>query len=716
MGKAFNKKYYKRKRRPQCWKRGNIPWNNKKSIQDDANEEVNLRLNEEASPDEPTYREIVKQCITPGTQERILTTISHEVSQQSGLKKVIISMGCANSSKKDQESSKNNEQNGDTCAQLHEDSTGESTQSEFSCGQQDTEDQPFNAIKRPLFTETLAPSSFGDELLKPFKLRPTKIDSTCFTEHPSVHENVIVNLHSLNNLVALFIDHANTRCEYPTPQVVVTQRRGLCIQCKTVCRNCSYDPGESVKLYTECRVGTRGQMSGTINESLMLSTMKTKVGPSDLNFILSALNIKPPAYSLMYKKLNRLSDTMVKLNEKSMIRDLKQSLGQSPMISVETDTSYNNRMQAGYEASTTSFTPMIEQETGYSLPLSAVIYNKVCSSQTCSHENSDKCHRNYTEDESMSSTESKAAAENIKRIDNENIVRVKSVTTDASAQVQNAIKNHATQTGRPISHELCFIHRMRTVQKNIKKLQLPSIPLPKKQHSIYMQRLSTCVRHRVRRELVSAHRLYGPSKFADKAWPAVSSIVRCFSGDHSCCKRVSLVCKAHLLQSYNSKFLPFGQHLKLNRDDLHIIQSTINNVLNKTVLEKLRNLSNTNKSETMHHRIFTYAPKSNSWQRNFRGMCASGLHSSKHGTGLSTIILSETINVKSEYSDPFHVQMIERDRKTNLHRERKRRDLYKIKRYNTRKQKCNRNIRCNSLYNLNDMSIRHEHGYGLDMH
>ena len=92
-------------------------------------------------------------------------------------------------------------------------------------------------------------------------------------------------------------------------------------------------------------------MSGTINESLMLSTMKTKVGPSDLNFILSALNIKPPAYSLMYKKLNRLSDTMVKLNEKSMIdsqslvRDLKQSLGQSPMISVETDTSYNPDMK-----------------------------------------------------------------------------------------------------------------------------------------------------------------------------------------------------------------------------------------------------------------------------------------------------------------------------------------------------------------------------------
>ena len=713
-------KKYKRRTKHQWWQKGSVPWNKIRNDNDDSTtNETPCHSIEDAAC--TSVKNVALQYHTPGTNDKLVTTVAHEENRETGTKKIIISMRCAASSSNIKDAPVNN-----TVDAVPQSlplpplpQPGPSDNSSSSSSHIIEESQNAQIIKRPVFTECLSSTMQMNDPLKPTKLRPTKSTVLSNTDEASVNENAVVNLHQLEKLIALFTDHNKGSCVHPDPKLIVTRRQGLCIDCTCRCRNCSFSSDKSVKLYTECRVGTRGPKSGTLNESLMLSALKTKVGPSDLNFILAALNVKPPSDTLMYKKLNRLCDMMVRLNDQAMVesqrfvRDFLQSIGRESNISVETDSSFNNRIQAGFEASTSSFSPMIEQETGFSLPLSAVVYNKVCSVPSCKHD-SQKCHRNYKPDESMSSSESKAAADNLQKVHAGNCVTVTSVTTDASAQVENAIRNHSARTGRNISHQLCFIHRMRTLQKNVKKVELSSIPLPQKEHAVYMQKLATCVRHRVRRELTCASRLHGPTNFVDNAWPAISSVIKCFSGNHTNCKRVSLVCKAHL-QSYSTKFLPFGQHLNLSNNDKTRLQTAINKIISKEILAKLRNLSTTNKSETMHRRVFTYAPKYTAWPRNFKGMCASGLHSSKHGTGMSAIILSEAINVTTSDTDPFRQQMFRRDKLANLSTKRKKTDNYKIKRYNTRKQKCNRTIRVKSLYNLEDPSIRNEHCYGLDV-
>ena len=67
-------------------------------------------------------------------------------------------------------------------------------------------------------------------------------------------------------------------------------------------------------------------------------------------------------------KVNKLADHDIKLNEQSMsqnqeyIRTIKRMAGDEPHVNVEIDTSYNNRPQAGFEAGTQSFCPVISQD------------------------------------------------------------------------------------------------------------------------------------------------------------------------------------------------------------------------------------------------------------------------------------------------------------------------------------------------------------------
>ena len=44
--------------------------------------------------------------------------------------------------------------------------------------------------------------------------------------------------------------------------------------------------------------------------------------------------------------------------------------GEEPLVNVETDTAYNNRPQAGFEAATQSFCPVISQDTRKKLVVS----------------------------------------------------------------------------------------------------------------------------------------------------------------------------------------------------------------------------------------------------------------------------------------------------------------------------------------------------------
>ena len=120
------------------------------------------------------------------------------------------------------------------------------------------------------------------------------------------------------------------------------------------------------------------------------------------------------------------------------------------------DTSDNNRPQNGFEAGTISITPVAECSTSKKLVIGLNICNKLCTKRSCDHTS---CDKSYPTDKSMSSSEAFSVAKNLKTIQDNKILTVRSVTTDQSCQVQKVIAD----TSREISHYHCFVHRLRNL-------------------------------------------------------------------------------------------------------------------------------------------------------------------------------------------------------------------------------------------------------------
>lgn len=101
-------------------------------------------------------------------------------------------------------------------------------------------------------------------------------------------------------------------------------------------------------------------------------------------------------------------------------------------VDLETNTSYNNRPQAGFEAGTQSFSPLVQNNTPRTLVLVLQTANKLCSKRSCDHQN---CKKNYENDETIASSEATLVRRNLDSLREENILNVRSVISDSSAQL-----------------------------------------------------------------------------------------------------------------------------------------------------------------------------------------------------------------------------------------------------------------------------------------
>ena len=168
------------------------------------------------------------------------------------------------------------------------------------------------------------------------------------------------------------------------------------------------------------------------------------------------------------------------------------------------------------------------------------------------------------------------------------------------------------------------------------------------------------------------------------------------------------------IKKYTPKFLPNGQYLNLNQDDYKKILNHLSKDFSVNNLKKLASLRNTNKAECIHHRVFTYAPKSNIWSRNYTSLCHSAVHSDTHKTGLSTLLIAKEIGLKYCKSDPFYRHMIHTDKRFQFWKTYMKTLKYKNRRHLTRKLKCNRALLQDSMYKNNESVCVREHRYGID--
>ena len=145
-----------------------------------------------------------------------------------------------------------------------------------------------------------------------------------------------------------------------------------------------------------------------------------------------------------------------------------QSFAGLPSTSdIEYDVSYSNRPAQGCERATQSFAPLIEQTTTKHLPISIETANRLCTKPNCEH-NTNNCKRNYNPQDFNPIFRVKTIEKKPRHCSQQNILKIRSVTSDASTQIAKALREYNASGNHSVKHYKCFIHRMRVLHKHIK--------------------------------------------------------------------------------------------------------------------------------------------------------------------------------------------------------------------------------------------------------
>ena len=483
-----------------------------------------------------------------------------------------------------------------------------------------------------------------------YRLRPGKdktyVETSARRNTQAGNENIIVNIKKLEDLFSAFV-HSCEAADSNTATVSIVEWKGLCASVSVTCKNCGFKSPKT-GLFTTVKP-QRDPDGGCINTMMLMPVVKSRVGLSDLNLVLSCLNIKAPSIRVLQRKLNKLTDKIEELNKKQMIENQQyvkriQSFAGLPSTSdIEYDVSYSNRPAQGCERATQSFAPLIEQTTTRHLPISIETANRLCTKPNCEH-NTNNCKGNYNPQDSIQSSESKLLKRNLDTVHQQNILKIRSVTSDASTQIAKALREYNASGNHSVKHYKCFIHRMRSLHKHIKGIKLKSVP-KEYDKGVFFQKLASCLRARVRLELTKHRKSFrNDDLYVQQAKLCMENIINCFQGKHSDCRRRSMVCEAHL-PSYSTKFLPNGRHIQLSSVDIDSIKSVLIKYVGPDCLKEMARLSNTNQCESLHSQVFRCVPKHTVWSRNFTGLCHSVTHSASLRAGESLLRTVEELGL-----------------------------------------------------------------------
>ena len=397
----------------------------------------------------------------------------------------------------------------------------------------------------------------------PYTLRPKHVTDECpGIENTKMKENVIVNMRKVTEL----INHVHRfTCKKSRVSVDVVNRTGLCVSFAMKCSSCRFrlEPFQMSDTVKKAK----GPPAGALNEMAVLPAIKTKVGLADITTVLICLNIKAPSKKAMQLQFNAMCDKMTALNERQMglnqeyLQHVTSLVPTNMGIDVQYDASYSSRPQGGCEKAEQSFAPLIEHSTTRKLPIAVRVANKHCRLKACDHNNA-KCKKNYSSVDTIAASERSLLFDTLNDVRKRGHITLRSVTTDASQQLSRALKDFKANTNSNISHQVCFIHRGRTLQKHIRALKLTSIPTCYDKR-MYQQKLASCIRIRIRMELKKARAVTkSDESFVLAGSRATGIIMKCLSAQHRLCREFSYVCRSHLA-SYTTSHLPFGVHLKL---------------------------------------------------------------------------------------------------------------------------------------------------------
>ena len=153
-----------------------------------------------------------------------------------------------------------------------------------------------------------------------YRFRPrkdkTNVETSARRNKKAGNENIIVNIKKLEDLCSAFV-HSSEAADSNTVTVSEVEQKGLGASVSVTCKKCGFKTLKT-GLFTTVKP-ERGPDGGYINTMMVMPVVKSRRGLSDLNLVLSCLNVKDPSICFLQRKLDKLTDKTEEFNKKQTI-------------------------------------------------------------------------------------------------------------------------------------------------------------------------------------------------------------------------------------------------------------------------------------------------------------------------------------------------------------------------------------------------------------
>ena len=261
------------------------------------------------------------------------------------------------------------------------------------------------------------------------------------------------------------------------------------------------------------------------------------------------------------------------------------------------DTVYNNppKGRAMNQPGTQCFSPIVKCETVKKMVLGISTLNRLCVSGAKCNLSHSGCTANLAPETSMGSAESKLLLNNVKQLQEKDIV--------VGAIVEDGVDLKKSKD-LGIEKELCHVHMARCQRRRVHTINFSSETVGRTTRGAQMH-FKNLVGHAISKRCTQEIKLtrkkfpLDDSKFLKKISEAKDNILDCLSGKHNKCKKFSSVCSGES----DKKILnstPLKRPLCLDEKDKISLQAVINFRLNAPMAYRQRNFWNTNRVESLH--------------------------------------------------------------------------------------------------------------------
>ena len=470
--------------------------------------------------------------------------------------------------------------------------------------------------------------------------------------------NMVISKKSLLEMVnSLLRTHV---CPNPGVYISKTVKKGLGSRVTIECRNCLMVPS-TYKLYTEIERSGRGAKSAAINTALQVGLNESAIGNSKARLILAVANIAPPARSNMQTTSSSVGDKIKVLNDSNMAEiradliEINKKRGIVPekcnKINVSVDARYNSihfgcRGRPG-QAATQAVMFCTEDVTDKHKIIASVLQNKLCV--RCTRHKTDGlhgkhlgfCSANLDFNDTLSE---KAMGATIGRTLAISGLFVQHATTDSDGTSAKGMLE-GMQEIKPdcsIQRQCDTVHLGESQFRAGLRAEFSDELFPGRTVAIrtkVKQAFMVDVKHRCHQVLTELRNLFdGDTEKMGTVLPkTVDTIMKCYGGDHTSCRRQTVLCRAGkkycwFNRSAELRAVPIRSgDLNFDDQDKHFLRQIIEMRLSVPALNMTRLNNTTNKCESSNRALSARLPKNVTFARNAGARVASTVHSLNNG-------------------------------------------------------------------------------------